>query len=69
MHPRLHFTIFLTISVAFHALAIAVLMLVKPMLPEMPLITPVTIVNLPQQEIKQLPPLNRPTPEIGRAHV
>jgi protein TonB len=62
MHPRLHFTIFITISVALHALAIAALILVKPMLPEMPLITPVTIVNLPQQEINKLPPLRQPVP-------
>jgi protein TonB len=62
MHPRSHFTLFLTVSFAFHALVIAaILFLVKPALPEKPLITPVQIVNLPQQEIKRLPPL-RPAP-------
>jgi protein TonB len=62
MHPRLRFTTSLTISLAFHALVIAALLLIKPAPPEMPLITPVTIVNLPQPETRQLPPLNRPTP-------
>jgi protein TonB len=62
MHPRTHFTISFTLSLAFHALVIAALLLIKPALPEMPLITPVTIVNLPQPETRQLPPLNRPTP-------
>jgi protein TonB len=61
MHSRLHFTIFIIASLALHALAIAALLLIKPA-PQLPLITPVTIVNLPQQDIKQLPPLNRPTP-------
>lgn len=62
MHPRLHFTIFLIASLALHALAVAVLLLINPKQLEMPLITPVTIVNLPQQAVKQLPPLNRPAP-------
>ncbi|MCK9419184.1 MAG: energy transducer TonB [Nitrospirae bacterium] len=62
MPLRLHFTIFLVISLALHALVIAALFLIKPTHPEMPLITPVTIVNLPQQKINQLPPLDRPTP-------
>ena len=60
MHPRLHFTLFISLSFAIHALVIAaVLYLVKPTLPERPLITPVNIVNLPQQEIRQLPPLRQ----------
>jgi protein TonB len=62
MSLRLRFTIFLIISVALHALVVVGLILVKPQMPQMPLITPVTIVNLPQQDIKQLPPLNRPIP-------
>jgi len=62
MHPRLRLTTSLTISLALHALVIAALLLIKPAPPEMPLITPVTIVNLPQPETRQLPPLNRPTP-------
>lgn len=61
MRPRLHVTTFLIISLALHALAIvAALFLVKPTVPEMPLITPVKIVSLPQQALKQLPPLQRP---------
>jgi protein TonB len=62
MHPRLHFTIFFIASLALHALVVAVLFLINPKHPETPLVTPVTIVNLPQQATKQLPPLNRPTP-------
>jgi hypothetical protein len=62
MHPRVHFTLSITISIALHALVIAALFLIKPAHTEMPLITPVEIVNLPQQAIQQLPPLNRPQP-------
>jgi len=62
MYPRSHFTLFIIVSFAFHALVIAaILFLVKPTVPERPLITPVQIVNLPQQAVKQLPPL-RPAP-------
>jgi len=64
MPLRLRFTIFLIISVALHALVVVGIMLIKPQTPEFPLITPVTIVNLPQQESKQLPPLNRPTTPV-----
>ena len=62
MHPRSHFTISLTVSLALHALVFAALFLIKPARPETPLITPVQIVNLPPQAVKQLPQLNRPTP-------
>ena len=62
MHPRTQFTTFLTVSLALHALVIAALFLIRPSLSETPLITPVTIVNLPQPETRQLPPLDRPTP-------
>jgi periplasmic protein TonB len=63
MPLRLQFTIFLIVSFALHALIIVGIILIRPQAPETPLITPVTIVNLPQQSTKQLPPLNRPTPE------
>lgn len=62
MPPRLQFTIFLLISFAFHALAVVALYLLPPPLSDTPLITPVSIVNLPQQDSRQLPPLDRPTP-------
>jgi protein TonB len=62
MHPRLHFTISLIVSFVFHALVIATLFLIKPAQPEMPLITPVQIVDLPREAVKQLPQLNRPVP-------
>lgn len=62
MPPRSYFTISLIASLVLHTLAIAALFLIKPALPEMPLITPVKIVDLPQQAVKQLPQLNRPIP-------
>jgi periplasmic protein TonB len=63
MPRHLHFTKFLIASVALHALVIAAaLFLFKPSLTEIPTFTPVRIVNLPPQETKQLPPLQRPAP-------
>jgi protein TonB len=62
MHPRSHVTIFLTVSVALHALVIALVFMIKPAPRELPLITPVRIVNLPPQAVQRLPRLNRPTP-------
>lgn len=63
MPRHLHFTKFLIVSVALHALVLAaVLFLFKPSLTETPVFTPVRIVNLPPQEAKQLPPLQRPVP-------
>lgn len=63
MPPRLHFTKYLIASVALHALVLAAaLFLLKPQAPELPGFTPVRIVNLPPQESKQLPPLQRPVP-------
>ncbi len=62
MRPRLNFTLFLIVSLALHALIIVGIFLIRPQAPEMPVITPVRIVNLPQQAVKQLPPLNRPAP-------
>jgi periplasmic protein TonB len=64
MHPRTHFTLSLTISLALHALVIAALFLTEPALPKTPLITPIRIVNLPRNAVKQLPPLNRPVPVL-----
>jgi protein TonB len=63
MHPRLHFTTSLFLSLALHALVLAAaLFLVKPTAPERPLFTPVRIVNLPQETIRKLPPLKQPAP-------
>ena len=63
MPRHLHFTKFLIFSVALHALVIAAaLFLIKPTAPELPLFTPVKIVNLPPQEVKQLPLLQPPAP-------
>ncbi|MGE5173996.1 MAG: energy transducer TonB [Betaproteobacteria bacterium] len=63
MPRHLHFTRFLSLSLALHALAIAsALYLIKPRIPEIPLFTPVKIVNLPPQEAKQLPPLEQSIP-------
>jgi protein TonB len=62
MHPRAHFTISLAVSLALHALVIMALLLIRPARPEMPLITPIKIVDLPREAVKQLPQLNRPVP-------
>ena len=43
-------------------MVVAALYLIKPQAPAIPLFTPVRIVNLPQQETKQLPPVERPAP-------
>ncbi len=63
MSSRLHFTISLIISFALHALVIvAVVFFFKPSLTEIPVFTPVRIVNLPPEETRKLPPLQRPAP-------
>src|SRR5512135_828909 len=49
------------VSIALHAVIVAGLFLIKPRT-EIPSFTPVNIVNLPPQELKQLPPTQRPTP-------
>jgi protein TonB len=62
MPRHLYFTKFLFLSLAFHALVIAaVIVLVKPA-ETPPVITPVNIVNLPQEAVKQLPPVVQPVP-------
>lgn len=65
MLPRLYSTKFLIVSLiisfALHALMIAaVVFLLKPSLSEVPVFTPVNIVNLPQQTLKKLPPIQQP---------
>lgn len=63
MRPRSHFTFFLLVSLAFHALAVlAALFLIQPHAPLEPSVTPVRIVDLPPREARRLPPL-RPKPE------
>ncbi len=63
MQPRLHFTRFLSLSLALHALMVAAaLYLIKPQAPGLPLFTPVRIVNLPPQEARQLPPVQQRAP-------
>jgi protein TonB len=63
MPRHLHFTKFLIASIALHALVIAaVVFLFKPSLTEIPVFTPVRIVDLPPQETEKLPPLQRPAP-------
>lgn len=62
--PRyLYFTKFLLFSIALHALLVAIaVFLVKPVAPENPFVLPVHIVNLPQEAVKKLPPLQLPVP-------
>ncbi|HSA79139.1 MAG TPA: energy transducer TonB [Nitrospirota bacterium] len=63
MSRHLHFTKFLLLSLAFHALVFAaVIMLARPAETPLPVITPVKIVNLPREAIKQLPPVEQPVP-------
>ncbi len=65
MPPRLHFTKYLIASLALHALVIvSAALLIKPSAPKMPLVLPVKIVDLPQQAINKLPPLQQPTPAL-----
>ncbi len=62
MLRKLHFTVFLIISFALHALMIATaLFLIRPKT-EIPLFTPVKIVDLPPQEERKLPPLEQRAP-------
>ena len=64
MLPRFQFTIFLIISLVCHVLALlAAIYLIKPALTPLPAVTPVQIVNLPQEELKKLPPMARPVPQ------
>src|SRR5512143_1366878 len=62
MFPRLQFTKFFLFSVALHALVVASALFLARPAPPAPEYTPVRIVNLPQQEVKQLPPLQQPAP-------
>ncbi|HUI67691.1 MAG TPA: energy transducer TonB [Nitrospirota bacterium] len=63
MSRHLHFTKFIFLSLAFHALVIAaVIVLVRPAETPLPLTTPVKIVDLPREVIKQLPPVEQPVP-------
>ncbi len=63
MPRHLHFTKFFILSVALHALLVAAaLYLIKPSEPETPYSLPVNIVNLPQEEARKLPPVQRPAP-------
>ncbi len=63
MLRSLHFTRFLLISLALHALMIAAaLFLIKPEETSLPSAIPVKIVNLPPQAVKRLPPVRRPIP-------
>jgi protein TonB len=63
MPRHLHFTKFLLLSLAFHALIIAaVIVLVKPAGTPVPAITPVKVVDLPREVIKRLPPVEPPVP-------
>jgi protein TonB len=63
MPRHLHVTKYLILSLALHALVIAAaLFLIKPRTPEIPVVTPVRIVDLPREAAKQLPPLQQRVP-------
>jgi len=62
MPSRLHLTKFFILSIVLHCLVFAAaLFLGKPAAPELPTITPINIVNLPQETVGKLPPLRKPT--------
>lgn len=69
MPPRLYFTIFFIISLAFHALAVMALFLLQPSLTQPPLVTPVQIVALQPQETSKLPPMDQPRPPVPERFV
>ncbi len=63
MPRQLHFTKFLILSVALHALTFAsALFLIRPAESQRPSVLPVNIVDLPQEALKRLPSLQRPVP-------
>ncbi len=63
MHSHSHFTRFLIISLACHILGLAAAVyLIKPALTPLPTTTPVQIVNIPREQLKQLPPVAQPIP-------
>ncbi len=63
MLPRLHFTKFITLSFALHAIMIvALFLLIRPDRAPLPVSIPVDIVNLPREMVKKLPPLQKPVP-------
>jgi protein TonB len=61
MPRRVHFILFLLISLGLHVLVFAVVFFVSKAAEERtPLPTPVQIVNLPPEAVKRLPPIERP---------
>ena len=65
MSPRQQFTTFLIISLVCHLLGLAAAVyLIKPGLTPLPVTTPVEIVNIPREQLKQLPPVAQPVPPV-----
>ena len=63
MVQRQYFIIFFIISIALHVLFAAALLLLSHLTQlEEPVFTPVKVVNLPKQKLKQLPPIQQPPP-------
>ncbi len=63
MPRNLHFTKFIIFSFVLHVIVLGtVLFIIKPMKPVTPLPLPVDIINLPKEELKNLPPLQPPPP-------
>lgn len=61
LYSSKYLTLFLAISFVLHALVIAaIVFLFKPSVTEEAPFVPVNIVNLPQQTLKQLPPVQQP---------
>jgi protein TonB len=66
MFPRAYSTKFVAISfvisVALHVMIAVAIFLVQAVRTPLPLPIPVNIVNLPQEEVRKLPPVQRPAP-------
>lgn len=62
MPRNLHLTKYFIASLAFHALIALGVMLIKPAATQLPRVLPVNIINLPQEILKRLPPLQQPPP-------
>lgn len=67
MHQSPHFPRFLAASVGLHLLCIAAALYLAGHAPLPEAVTPVNIVNIPQEVLRRLPPLSRPeTPPLPR---
>lgn len=62
MPRHLHFTTFIILSFALHALMITAVFLIRPDRAPLPVSIPVEIVDLPKEMVKKMPPVPKPAP-------